>query len=84
MWILLNFTFVWAVGVSRFTDNKHSISDVLGGWIMDFAFRLSICITQRKYVVMHNMHEIDDSAQLANTKPAAVQEAATVKTVPTA
>ncbi|KAL0034590.1 hypothetical protein WJX79_009385 [Trebouxia sp. C0005] len=27
MWMLLNFTFVWAVGVSRFTDNKHNISD---------------------------------------------------------
>ena len=62
MWILLNFTFVWAVGVSRFTDNKHNISDILGGWILGFAFALvyasrSTCL--HKYVVMHNVHEIE-------------------------
>lgn len=62
MWILINFTFVWAVGVSRFTDNKHNISDILGGWILGFAFSLvyasrSTCL--HKYVVMHNVHEID-------------------------
>ena len=62
MWMLLNFTFVWAVGVSRFTDNKHNISDILGGWLLGFAFALiyatrSTCL--HKYVVMHNVQEID-------------------------
>ena len=71
MWMLLNFTFMWAVGVSRFTDNKHNISDILGGWILGFAFAMiyatrSTCL--HKYVVMHNVHEID-----ALTRPQGVR-----------
>ena len=62
MWMLLNFTFTWAVGVSRFTDNKHNISDILGGWILGFAFAVIYATRStslHKYVVMHNVHEID-------------------------
>ncbi len=74
MWMLLNFTFVWAVGVSRFTDNKHNISDILGGWLLGFAFALiyatrSTCL--HKYVVMHNVQEID-----ALRKPAQIKTTA--------
>lgn len=72
MWILLNFTFVWAVGVSRFTDNKHNISDVLGGWILGFVFAMvyatrSTCL--HKYVVIHNVHEIEKF-----TRPSMIEE----------
>ena len=28
LWILMQFAFVWAVGVSRYADNKHHVSDV--------------------------------------------------------
>ena len=62
MWMLLNFAFVWAVGVSRFTDNKHNISDIEGGWILGFAFALiyaarGTCL--HKYVIMHDVGTID-------------------------
>ena len=82
MWIMLNFTFVWAVGVSRFTDNKHNISDILGGWMMGFAFALvyasrSTCL--HKYVVMHGVVEVEECAQFASTKSTADNQAATNK-----
>lgn len=62
MWMLLNFTFVWAVGVSRFTDNKHNISDIEGGWLLGFAFAIiyaarGTCL--HKYVIMHDVRTID-------------------------
>ena len=62
MWMLLNFTFVWAVGVSRFTDNKHNISDIEGGWLLGFAFAIiyaarGTCL--HKYVIMHDVRAID-------------------------
>ncbi len=68
MWILLNFVFVWAVGVSRFTDNKHHISDIVGGWMLGFTLAViyatrSTCL--HKYVVMHNLHEINQQADIA-------------------
>jgi membrane-associated phospholipid phosphatase len=34
VWNLAQFGFFWAVGVTRFTDNKHNISDVIGGWYL--------------------------------------------------
>ena len=63
LWMLLNFAFVWAVGVSRFTDNKHNISDIEGGWLLGFAFALiyaarSTCL--HKYVIMHGVRGIDE------------------------
>lgn len=63
MWMLLNFTFVWAVGISRFTDNKHGISDVLGGWLLGFAIALiyatrGSCL--HKYIVMHDVHDVNE------------------------
>ena len=72
MWMLLNFTFMWAVGVSRFTDNKHNISDVLGGWLLGFGFALiyatrSSCL--HKYVVMHNVRHINAAHQTAARDP---------------
>ena len=72
MWMLLNFVFTWAVGVSRFTDNKHNISDILGGWFLGFAFAViyavrSTCL--HKYVVMHNVHEIEDLQRSTATRP---------------
>lgn len=62
MWMLLNFTFVWAVGVSRFTDNKHNISDIEGGWLLGFIFAIiyaarGTCL--HKYVIMHDVRAID-------------------------
>lgn len=62
MWMLLNFAFVWAVGVSRFTDNKHNISDIEGGWLLGFAFAIiyaarGTCL--HKYVIMHDVRAID-------------------------
>ncbi len=62
LWILLNFVFVWAVGISRFTDNKHNVSDIVGGWMLGFALALifatrSTCL--HKYVVMHSVPQID-------------------------
>ncbi|KAL3150399.1 hypothetical protein ABBQ32_000237 [Trebouxia sp. C0010 RCD-2024] len=70
MWMLLNFTFMWAVGVSRFTDNKHNISDILGGWLLGLAFAMiyatrSTCL--HKYAVIHNVHEIDALTGRAHT-----------------
>ncbi|KAL3141624.1 hypothetical protein ABBQ32_004861 [Trebouxia sp. C0010 RCD-2024] len=78
LWILLNFTFVWAVGVSRFTDNKHNISDIEGGWLLGFAFALiyatrSACL--HKYVIMHGVRGIDElqraSQSVSGLPPAA-------------
>ena len=71
MWILLNFAFVWAVGISRFTDNKHNISDIVGGWMLGFALALVYAIRStclQKYVIMHNVREID---QLHTQQPRA-------------
>ena len=70
MWMLLNFTFMWAVGVSRFTDNKHNISDILGGWILGLGFAMiyatrSTCL--HKYAVIHNVHEIEALTAQART-----------------
>lgn len=31
---MLQFGFFWAVGVTRFTDNKHNISDIVSGWFL--------------------------------------------------
>ena len=72
MWMLLNFTFTWAVGVSRFTDNKHNISDILGGWMLGLAFAVIYATRStslHKYVVMHNVHEIDALTAHAHTHP---------------
>ena len=30
---MLQFGFFWAVGVTRFTDNKHNISDIVSGLV---------------------------------------------------
>ena len=68
IWILLNFTFVWAVGISRFTDNKHNISDVLGGWILGFAFAVVYAtrsMSLHKYVIMH-IEDKDISPRVAH------------------
>lgn len=66
MWMLLNFTFMWAVGVSRFNDNKHNISDILGGWLLGIGFAVmyatrSSCL--HKYAVMHNVRNINELQQ---------------------
>lgn len=81
LWMLLNFVFVWAVGVSRFTDNKHNISDIEGGWILGFAIALiyatrSACL--HKYVLMHDVYEINQQQQAATgaqCAPSAIVEA---------
>lgn len=31
-WVLVQVAFALGIGVSRFTDNRHNISDVVGGW----------------------------------------------------
>lgn len=30
----LQLGFFWAVGVTRFTDNKHNVSDIVAGWFL--------------------------------------------------
>ena len=75
MWILLNFVFVWAMGVIRFTNNKHNISDIVGGWILGFAIALvyatrNACL--HKYVVMHNVHKINQQARAIATARGAI------------
>ena len=42
-WIMLNFGWIWTVGITRFTDYKHHMSDVLGGWFLGTAFGLIYC-----------------------------------------
>lgn len=43
-WIMLNFGWIWTVGITRFTDYKHHMSDVLGGWFLGTAFGLIYCV----------------------------------------
>jgi phosphatidate phosphatase len=62
VWIMLNFGFVWAVGITRFTDNKHHISDILGGWFLGAVFALIYSIRAtacHKYVIIHDAGMFD-------------------------
>jgi membrane-associated phospholipid phosphatase len=59
---MLNFGFVWAVGITRFTDNKHHISDILGGWFLGAVFALIYSIRAtacHKYVIIHDAGMFD-------------------------
>lgn len=54
----MQFGFFWSVGVSRFIDNKHHISDVLGGWFLATAVALMYAIRAtalHKYVALDNV-----------------------------
>lgn len=38
LWVLWQLGFAWGVGVSRFRDNRHNISDILGGFLLAATF----------------------------------------------
>ncbi|KAK9810660.1 hypothetical protein WJX73_008067 [Symbiochloris irregularis] len=66
-WILVQAAFVWAVGVSRFADNKHQVSDVVGGWLLGTCFALIYscrATSLHQYVVMHNVAARDRESQI--------------------
>ena len=66
-----------SAGIGRFTDNKHNISDIVGGWILGFAIALvyvtrSACL--HKYMVIHNVHKINQQQRATATAPGAIVE----------
>jgi len=56
VWNLAQFFFFWAVGVTRFTDNKHNISDVIGGWYLGTVVGI---IYSLRAVVIHKYLALD-------------------------
>lgn len=64
VWNLAQFGFFWAVGVTRFTDNKHNISDVIGGWYLGTVVGLIYAL---RAVAIHKYVAIDIQKQPRQT-----------------
>lgn len=55
---VLQFGFFWAVGVTRFTDNKHNISDIVAGWFLGTCIGLIYgirAVSIHKYVALDSV-----------------------------
>lgn len=58
VWNIGQFGFFWAVGVTRFTDNKHNISDIVAGWFLGTCIGLIYgirAVSIHKYVALDSV-----------------------------
>ena len=58
---------VWTIGASRYTDNKHSVGDIVAGWLLGMFFAavaLWNCLVLQQRIAAR--YAADDSAELAS------------------